>query len=392
MNRLFLLLVTVLAVPATAGAQTGWKNKVLDLFSAPVHPIVESVAPGGGFGPGVGLKPKMRGNEPWSIHADAVFTLPNRDWQTAASYQYTTDALHVEGYGRLRQMTQLDFYGIGADTSLEGRTTFTYDDRTVGALVSLPFNLKRTGVRLGGRIEGLFPSISEGGNEDYPSIEETFSDAQAPGLEFQPNFGAYTAFAIAQFPNDLNALARLGADLRATFTAFDEIGGDSFDFTRLQLEAQERIPGFRESDTLTLHQLYSAATTSGDARVPFYLQQTLGGVGQVRSYNDEILGSDSTKATLRGFRDLRFRGPNLLLLQAEYRIAKLVGPIDLTFFGDAGMVATQASELKLSSFRGNGGFSVSLMTIDATALRLDVGMGGGEGVHVFFSVGPIFQR
>jgi hypothetical protein len=32
------------------------------------------------------------------------------------------------------------------------------------------------------------------------------------------------------------------------------------------------------------------------------------------------------------------------------------------------------------------------MTSDATALRIDVGTGGGEGTRVFFSVGPIFQR
>ncbi len=76
----------------------------------------------------------------------------------------------------------------------------------------------------------------------------------------------------------------------------------------------------------------------------------------------------------------------------EYRVAKLIGPIDLTIFADAGTVATLRGDLKPSKFATNGGFSLSLMTIDATALRVDVGMGGGEGVHVFFSVGPIFQQ
>ena len=289
-------------------------------------------------------------------------------------------------------MTQLDFYGIGPDTSLDAQTTFTHNERTIGGLMSVPFGVSRTGVRLGGRLEGLFPNIGEGKNTKFPSIEHRFSDSQAPGLDFQPNFAAYTAFAIAQFPNDLNALARRGADLRATYTIFNELDGDQFDFNRLTFEAQQRVPGFRSSDKLTLHQLYSSATASSGSRVPFYLQPTLGGVGQVRSFNDEILGSDSTKATLRGFRDLRFRGPHLLLLQAEYRIAKLIGPIDVTIFGDAGMVATSRADLRRSKLATNTGFSVSLMTIDATALRVDVGMGGGEGAHVFFSIGPIFQQ
>ena len=39
----------------------------------------------------------------------------------------------------------------------------------------------------------------------------------------------------------------------------------------------------------------------------------------------------------------------------------------------------------------NGG-SLSLMTGDATAVRVDFGFGGGEGAHVFFSIGPIFAQ
>jgi outer membrane protein assembly factor BamA len=142
---------------------------------------------------------------------------------------------------------------------------------------------------------------------------------------------------------------------------------------------------------LTLHQLYSNAHTGAGGRVPFYLQQTLGGVGEVRSFNDQILGSDATKATLRGFRDLRFRGPHLLLLQAEYRL-KVAGPVDATLFVDTGTVSARRASLDLSNLARSYGFSLSVMTIDATALRVDVGFGGKEGAHIFFSVGPIFQQ
>lgn len=105
----------------------------------------------------------------------------------------------------------------------------------------------------------------------------------------------------------------------------------------LRLESLERTSS-RASSVV-----FKCSAASG-SRVPFYLPQTLGGVGGVRSFNDEILGSDATKATLRGFRDLRFRGTKLMLLQAEYRL-KIAGPIDATLFVDAGTVSARPADL-----------------------------------------------
>ena len=68
------------------------------------------------------------------------------------------------------------------------------------------------------------------------------------------------------------------------------------------------------------------------------------------------------------------------------------GPIDATAFVDAGKVTTRRSDLNFSNLKYSYGFSVSAMTGDATALRMDVGFGGGEGAHVFFTIGPIFAQ
>ncbi len=389
MRHIVLVLIAALAMPISADAQ-GLGKKVMAVFSAPAHPIVKSVGPGGGFGAGISYKPKWRANEPWSFRAEAVIT-PRRYWSTEATFQFTTDPVHAEAYACARELTRLDFYGLGRDTSLDARSSFRYSDSSVGGLVSVPFRVSRTGIRLGGRVEGLFPDVGPGRNTDVPSIERAFTDADAPGLLVQPNFVAYSGFVILQFPDDLNQLARLGADVRISYTSFREKGGDAFDFGRFTFEAQQRVPGLRDSDRVTLHQLYSGARAASGSRVPFYLQQTLGGIGEVRSFNDQILGSDGTKATLRGFRDLRFRGPHLLLLQAEYRV-KIAGPVDATLFVDAGTVSAYRANLELSHLARNYGFSLSVMTIDATAVRLDVGFGGKEGSHVFFSLGPIFQQ
>jgi hypothetical protein len=364
--------------------------KVVDVFQRPLHPVIKSVGPGGGFGAGLVYSPKQRANERWSLRLEAAAT-PSRYWNTEGSARLTTERVHVEGYARAREMTRLDFYGLGAESQRRNRTAFRYSDRTVGGLMSIPLRVSRAGVRLGGRVEAIFPDVDSGRSPDEASIESLFSDSDTPGLLRQPTFSAYTAFGILQLPDDVNQLARLGLDLRASYTIFKDHDDGEFDFGRLTVEAQQRLPGIRPADKLTLHQLFSSASVAAGHRVPFYLQNTLGGNGEVRSFNDQIIGSDSTKATLRGFQNLRFRGPHLLLLQAEYR-RKLYGPLDATLFVDAGVVSTQRSRRALSRMKNSYGFSVSVMTGDATAIRTDVGFGGREGAHVFFSVGPIFQQ
>ena len=379
------------AAPAPSSSLQDSAKAIMAVFEAPLHPIVKSVGPGGGFGGGVGYSPKNRGGELWSARLEAVIT-PNRYWNTQGSIEYTSERLHTEAYARAREMTRLDFFGLGQESRRDDRTSFQYDDRTIGGLASLPFMIStRTGMRVGGRIEGLFPNVGHGRNPDRPSIEQTFSEADAPGLTNQPAFAAYTGFVIAQYPDDENQLAKFGTDLAASYTSFQDRDRGAFDFARLTLEAQERVHGFRSEDKLTFHALFSSADAASGHRVPFYLQQTLGGNGDVRSFNDEIIGTDASKATLRGFQDLRFRGTHLLLVQAEYRLA-LPGPVNATVFVDGGSIGTRRDDLDLAHLKRDYGFSLSVMTGDATAIRVDAGFGGREGAHVFFSVGPIFQQ
>ena len=58
----------------------------------------------------------------------------------------------------------------------------------------------------------------------------------------------------------------------------------------------------------------------------------------------------------------------------------------------AGTVAARRSALSLGGMRTDAGVSLSFMTINATAVHVDIGTGGGEGVRVFLSIGPVFRR
>jgi hypothetical protein len=284
-------------------------------------------------------------------------------------------------------MNRLDLHGLGNDTVEDDRTSFRLRQGELGGLGSIRFNA----VAVGGRIESLWPDLGPGKSDDIPSFDAVFTEATLPGLAAQPRFTHYQTFVNVDYPYDLNARGFTGGDYRLAFSYFRDAEQERYSFRRLTGEVQQRIQGFRENQRLTLHGLVTTTYTADGNSVPFYLQETLGGAGAVRGFNDEIIGTDGSKATLRGFDDLRFRGPHSLLLQAEYRWG-VWGPVDATAFIDAGKVTTRRSDLDFTHLKHNYGFSLSVMTGDATALRTDVGFGGGEGAHIFFSIGPIFAQ
>ena len=76
-------------------------------------------------------------------------------------------------------------------------------------------------------------------------------------------------------------------------------------------------------------------------------------------------------------------------MQAEYRIP-VHKYVHTTVFVDAGQVAPRTSEL-FKDLRTNTGFSVSYVRKGRTVGRMDVGFGGGEGMHMFWSFGA-FQN
>jgi outer membrane protein assembly factor BamA len=156
-----------------------------------------------------------------------------------------------------------------------------------------------------------------------------------------------------------------------------------YNLHRWEFEVQQRFRGATPNQRLTLHGF--VATTNTNADVPFYLLYTLGGTGGLKTFRPELLGGDGTRATLRGFRNFRFRDRDLVLMQAEYRIP-VHKYVHTSVFVDAGQVAPRTSEL-FSDVRANTGFSVSAVRKGKTLGRLDVGFGGGEGVYFYWSFG-----
>ena len=401
MRSAAVLLVCAIALPLPAAAQAPqaqpdsadafenlpvppWAKAIVESFSKPLHPIIGGVATNGGVGAGVGYTSPKDSN--WFQNGKAMFTF-RRFWSLEGEVgrRPPSNRHQIGAFGAVRHMGRLDYYGIGPDTTLDSRAAFRLRESTFGTRGWYRLFPK---VRVGGTISAYIPDLGRSSSSRIRPIEEVFNDGSVPGLLAEPTFGRYRGFVeyISRVPDAEESLTgphRYRGAYQLAFESMQDYKTGQHDLHRWETEVQQRIPGFRADQRLTLHGFVAA--TNAEADVPYYLLYTLGGTGGLKSFRPDMLGGDETRATLRGFKNFRFRDRNLVLMQAEYRIP-VHKYVHTTVFVDSGQVAPKPSEL-FNELRANTGFSVSAVNKGKTLGRMDVGFGGGEGVYFYFSFG-----
>jgi hypothetical protein len=402
--RIAAFLFSVLLMPVCAAAQNAqtsdsapdfgdlpipsWGQAVLDSFSRPLHPVVGGVGSGGGVGFGVGYdSPEDTG---WYREAEAMVTV-RRYWSVEGEVgrRSSRKRSQIGAFGAVRHMGRLDYFGIGPNTIFEDRSAFRLRETTIG---TRGWFRPAPAVRVGGSVAAYLPDLGRGSHPSVPSIEEVFASATIPGFGAEPTFGRYRGFveftnqsAVVVDPEDQSPGYRGSYQLALEAVRDHDTGRHNFH--RWETEVQQRIPGFKPGQLLTLHG-FVAATNSG-SDVPFYMLYTLGGSSGLKTFRPDLLGSDRTRATLRGFKNFRFRDRDLVLMQAEYRIP-VHRYVHTSVFVDSGQVAPSTSQL-FDNLRTTTGFSVSYVRKGRSLGRVDVGFGGGEGVQLFWSFG-VFQE
>lgn len=352
-----------------------------DLFTArPIHIAVGSTVPGGGTGIGARYTyvfNKGLWQRQWQTTAigslrnfwvaDSTVTLTRPKFGDANTAR---DEFGIKAYVRARHLPLMPYYGIGPDTSLANLVDYRMNDTVAGATVSNPL---AAWMAVGGTLESIWTDLGRVNDPKRQSIETKFSDASAPGLVNQPNLLHYEVFARPHFP----AITPYFFDYKIGYNWYQDHNGGNFSFRRLQVDLRhniypERSFGQVKRDSLlSIRGYLSASYTGTGKRVPFYMQETLG-------------GSDiNNQPTLRGFHDYRFRGPNLMMVQVEYS-RRIWGPIGLLGFYDTGKVTTQRSDLNFGNLRHSFGFGVPVYIGGKIVFRAYVGLGSGEGVHTFF--------
>lgn len=389
------LLISLILFPHLVAAQTAsdfenlpipkWAQPVIDSFSKPVHPVVGSVASGGGLALGLGYD--SPDSEHWYRNAEAMVSI-RRYWSLEGEVgrRSSTKQSQLGVFGALRHMNRLDYFGIGPNTVFDDRSAFRLRETTIGTRGWIrPFSA----ARVGGSVAMYKPDLGPGANRRVPSIEERFVPSSVPEFSAEPMFGRYRGFAELVYPVPPAAEARNRPEEPSGFRSAFQIAVEAVrdhdagrhDFHRWEMEVQQRIRGFTPEQRLTLHG-FLASTNSG-SDVPFYMLYTLGGSSGLKSFRPDLFGTDGTRATLRSFKNFRFRDRDLVLMQAEYRIP-LVSGVQATIFVDAGQVAPRTSEL-FTNLRTGTGFSLGYVRRGKSLGRVDVGFGGGEGVQLFWS-------
>jgi hypothetical protein len=261
-----------------------------------------------------------------------------------------------------------DFYGLGADSLEANRVSFLFDRRDVqGRAVVKPGGGLQAGVRVG----RVVTSVGAGRDSRFPSIEERFSDVDAPGLAQQPDFSYRDLFALLD-RRDQPGNPRAGGYYRITWRGYSDLDYDLYSFRLVDLDLQHFFPIFDKKRVFALRG--RIITTGADAgqMVPFYFRPTLG-------------GSDS----LRSVRDFRFRDTNTLAMNVEYRWEAFSG-LDMALFTDVGKVASRPADLDFSDLEHAYGIGFRFNTFRSVFLRLDIAVAGAEAPRLFIKFSKVF--
>jgi hypothetical protein len=351
-----------------------------DFFTArPVHVTVKSIVPGGGFGVGPTLNADLNSGQ-WQNHLNITGVASVRQfWETGALFTAThtsfgannsaRDRFRVNLYGHAHDLPLMPFYGIGPNVTQQNLTDYREREVKAGADLINPFS---AWFAAGGTLEAIWPDIGGVTNTGVRSIGTVFNEATAPGLVSQPAFMHYEVFAEPRHTRGpFEFTYRVGYDF------YQDTQSGHYSFRRFKVEGTHIFhPEKRDDSFLTIHTRLTISGANAGNAVPFYFQETLGG--------SDIDG----QPTLRGFRDYRFRAPDNVLIQVQYD-RRIWGPVGLLGFYDTGEVANRAADLSLADMRHSFGFGVSIWAGNRAVFRALVGLGSGEGRHLYFGI-PTF--
>src|SRR5438093_5571594 len=108
--------------------------------------------------------------------------------QIRATHPYTVFNFYVQTIS----LNKLNFFGLGNDTALAGKSLFGMNETIVGASAIKPVfewpAIRKLNLSLLGEVNGRFVDIRGEHGQSAPSIETVYTNALAPGLSSQPGF------------------------------------------------------------------------------------------------------------------------------------------------------------------------------------------------------------
>jgi outer membrane protein assembly factor BamA len=267
-----------------------------------------------------------------------------------------------------RHNPQEDFWGIGPDSLYDNRVSYrvNFTNYEVRA-IARPLKWLEAGTHVG----WLSGSIGPGTDTRFPTIEDVFTDADAPGLAAQPNYRYADVYGAIDYRDQKNN-ARAGGYYSVTWRRYADLDFDLYNFREIDAVVQQFFPIFDKKRVFAVQGRLMSTTADDGQQVPFYFQPTVGGSTSLRSYND-----------------FRFRDETGVYFNFEYRW-EAFSALDMALFYDLGSVTPEVDDLRLSNLKDGYGIGFRFNTYKSVLYRIDIGFGGADGVRYFFKFSKAF--
>jgi hypothetical protein len=392
----------------------------------PLHIAVGSIAPENGFGAGGAFVAHYTPNESWRLSWDTdAIASTNGSWRAGVYMKaiYTGPKKESTGRGRPAKpespnqadlkrpyfnvytqaisLNKIDYFGLGPTTTLADRSFFGMREIIPGVNAIAPLLISKwLNPSLYGEANGRFVDVRGSYGQPSPSIEQLYTEANAPGLRGQPSF--------VQFGEGLRLQPAYGDHIKlnyfVVFQQFIGAGDSHFSFRRFMVDLSHEFPIYKtmrsvlpkdhngpddcsesiedrtcptithdREGAFTVRLLISESLAPAGHVVPFYFDPTLGG--------SDINGNSS----LSSFQDYRFRAPNLLLLQGTFEHS-IYGPLGVSFGAEGGKVSLTRSNIDFTNLEPSYSAGLTLRAGGFPQVSLLFAWGGGEGTHTIANV------
>ena len=296
-----------------------------------------------------------------SVYVDTSAAMSWRGYKTAQARfelpKLMSSRLLLGTQARLQDFTQIAFFGEGPDTPESQLSEYRLKSQNlVGYATFRPLEWVDVNASMGWISPSILPRAGMF-KRDRPDARDLFPGNAVYTRSDQPAF-VQTEAGVTADTRDYPGHPTSGTLIRAYVTGFADRDGGAFSFRRYEGEAEGFVPLADSRVVIALRGWMVTSQTRDGQIVPFYLQPSLGG-----------------QNTLRSFADYRFHDRNLMLVNAEARIA-MMKHLDAAVFMDAGNVAAHIGDLDLG--KRSYGVGLRLHSRRATFARFDVA-NGAEG-------------
>lgn len=210
----------------------------------------------------------------------------------------------------------------------------------------------------------------EGTDSTLPDIHEFANPSILPELDQNLKFIRSSASIVLDY-RDFRGNPHSGGVVGVLFANWNERNSDQFDFSRFTFDARYYQPVGSVSRIVALRFFTSLSSEKEGGKIPFYLQDTLGG-----------------SHTLRGFPEFRFRDNDLLAGSIEFRW-EFKPWLEFAPFYDFGKTFPRRSDFDFSDLEKSYGIGIRFKAPRSVLFRMDVGH-SDEGTDFHFSFGSSY--